>query len=744
MKPMEYQHAGVEYGLQRNHHLFGDAPGLGKTAECILLGNAIEAKHTLVVCPASLRLNWEREIWSWSTIPNVSTYPVLKSGDGVSLDANYVIISYALLANQSILDAILDVTWDHVILDEAHAIKDPKGNTRTRAICAPDCIPSVAGRITLASGTLLPNQPIECLGQNTMVLTHRGWLPILRVSDDDLLWDGVEWVQHEGVAFKGWRQTGVWAGVEMTPDHQVLVGESWCSAERLGDVDTLRQALETGSGGSLLSEWTKAARAVFSACGSPVTVGSARPTEPTKRIYEGASTVADLAALEKGSNPVSGTMKRSALTRGTSSGCLAASATSISDVITRRFPVSIPTAAEASVYGRLGGRIADAFSRIWSRFLDGMTRRWSLTGSTSTKDTSQGICDGSRVERTPETGARFVGSNPVSTSLRPVYDLVNAGPRQRFTILSSAGPLIVHNCYNAVRLLNWGAIDRMSLEAFREHYYDLGGGMVRGPVFDPVTQSWSNKLHWSEKVRNVPRNLDELQRRLRQHIMVRRLKEQVLHELPPKQWHTFPLEVTSEMRRALKHPGWAIASKLYEMDADAFNDGIPVDGAISTARKMLGEAKMPSVAAYIEDLLEGGVDKLVVTAWHTSVLHYLRDKLSKYGLVYMDGSTSAAKKQLAVDQFQSQDKIKIILGQTAVIGEGWTLTQAQDVVLAEPDWVPGRNDQALDRIHRKGQTGDRVIGHIPVVPGTLDERVMSTAIRKDVSIYQALDHKHSI
>lgn len=385
---------------------------------------------------------------------------MLKSGDGVSLDANYVIISYALLANQSILDAILDVMWDHVILDEAHAIKDPKGNTRTRAICAPDCIPSVAGRITLASGTILPNQPIEC--------------------------------------------------------------------------------------------------------------------------------------------------------------------------------------------------------------------------------------------------------------------------------------------YNAVRLLNWDAIDRMSLEAFREHYYDLGGGMVRGPVYDPVTQSWSNKLHWSEKVRNVPRNLDELQRRLRQHVMVRRLKEQVLHELPPKQWHTFPLEVTSEMRRALKHPGWAIASRLYEMDADAFNDGIPVDGAISTARKMLGEAKMPSVAAYIEDLLDSGVDKLVVTAWHTSVLHYLRDKLSKYGLVYMDGSTSAAKKQLAVDQFQSQDKIKIILGQTAVIGEGWTLTQAQDVVLAEPDWVPGRNDQALDRIHRKGQTGDRVIGHIPVVPGTLDERVMATAIRKDASIYQALDHKHSI
>ena len=84
MTPFEYQKAGVEFALSRPHALFGDAPGLGKTAECILLGNAIEAKRTLVICPASLRLNWEREIWKWSTIENVSTYVILKGRDGVS------------------------------------------------------------------------------------------------------------------------------------------------------------------------------------------------------------------------------------------------------------------------------------------------------------------------------------------------------------------------------------------------------------------------------------------------------------------------------------------------------------------------------------------------------------------------------------------------------------------------------------------------------------------------------------
>jgi SNF2 family DNA or RNA helicase len=451
----EYQLAGVEYALARPHALIGDAPGLGKTFQAIMISNAIEAKRTLVVCPASLRLNWEREIWKCSTIPNVTTYPILKGRDGVSLDHDYVIVSYSLLTNPSILNAIMAGTWDHLILDEAHALKDPKGNKRTQVVCAPDLLPSVVGRITMVSGTILPNQPIEC--------------------------------------------------------------------------------------------------------------------------------------------------------------------------------------------------------------------------------------------------------------------------------------------YNAMRLLNWDSIDRMSLGAFREQYYALGSGYVRGPMWDEAKQCNVSKVHWSDSVRNVPQNLDDLQFRLRDNLMVRRLKEQVLHELPPKQWHPFPLQVTADIRRAMKHPGWKQAEKLYEMDHAAFDSGVPIDGEIATARRMLGEAKAPLVVDYIKQLLEEGVQKLVVSAWHHTVLDYLRENLAQYGLVYMDGKTSAKKKQAAVDQFQTDEEVRVILGQMLPLGEGWTLTAAQDAVFAECDWVPGKNDQLLDRIHRFGQEGDYIIGHVPVVPDSIDERILSTAIAKDQNIYKALD-----
>ena len=460
--PREYQHAGVEYVLGRDHGLIGDAPGVGKTAQGIMVGNAIRAERTLVVCPASLRLNWQREIETVSTLPTPSTYPVLKSQDGISSEHKFVIISYALLANKNILRALLDLRWDHVILDEAHALKDPKGNTRTKAVCGwvrgkeyQRGLADVTGRFTLLSGTILPNQPIEC--------------------------------------------------------------------------------------------------------------------------------------------------------------------------------------------------------------------------------------------------------------------------------------------YNAIRLLDHSAIGNMSLEAFRREFYEMGTGFVRRRVVNPATGVAQYKLQWSEQVRNVPTNLAELQRILRGNIMVRRLKEQVLSELPPKQWHPFPLEMTAGIKKALAHPGWEEAEKLYDLDPDAFDNGVPIEGAVATARRELGEAKAPAVVEFIKDLVSSGVTKVVVSAWHKTVLHYLRERLKSFGLVYMDGSTSASKKQEAVDAFQEDPDITIILGQMIPLGEGWTLTEAQDLVMAEADWVPGKNDQMLDRINRFGQQGDHTIGHVPVVTGSLDEKILSTAISKDINIHKALD-----
>ena len=817
--PMQYQLAGVEYGLARDHHLFGDAPGLGKTAECILLGNAIRAKHSLVICPASLRLNWEREIWTWSTIPNVSTYPVLKSGDGVSLEANYVIISYALLANPAILDAILDERWDHVILDECFPggtlVSTEHGEQRIGDLvtsrspsrvwtCAPDGTRRLQ-RVTRFIRSKAPDTLLEiragehyvsCTGNHKIWTREHGYIRAEDVKVGDTLrvtaavhaclesrepgaGSGAEQAEprpeerggeREGARGGSEKGGGKPKGAEemrvVRPGGRVQSG-SVLQQELFREVENQAQAPsrapeETASGVSSGVSREEEPKILCVDAGAKLTPGISRQTGRYIEVSQGED-VAGEARRERFCNGSADDATASAGLAGGELRVPGADERGDGGLPTHLLQGGLglprgegrdrsgrfqPSDPEMEVPGRPEDR-GVSFARVESVKVvelrsDGRSRGGCGEGhwvyDLEVEEDHNYFANGVLV-----SNCHAIKDPKGNTRTRAIC-APDCIPRVAGRMTLASGTILPNapiEVYNCIRLLNWEAINKASLEDFRETYYDLGGGMIRSPVFDPVAQVWKNELHWSDKVRNVPVNLDDLQYRLRKYIMVRRLKEQVLHELPPKQWHPFPLEVTSEMRRALKHPGWATAEKLYAMDPDSFNDGIPVDGAISTARKMLGEAKMPSVAAYIIDLLESGVDKLVVTAWHTSVLHYLRDRLSKYGLVYMDGSTSAAKKQAAVDQFQQQDKIRVIIGQTAVIGEGWTLTKAQDVVLAEPDWVPGRNDQALDRIHRKGHTGDRVIGHIPVVPGTLDERVMSTAIRKDKAIYAALDHKHS-
>lgn len=70
-----------------------------------------------------------------------------------------------------------------------------------------------------------------CLAGDTEVLTDGGWKQIVDVSINDRLWDGVQWVQHAGLAHQGVKPTLDFGGVRMTPDHEVLVDEKWIEAQ---------------------------------------------------------------------------------------------------------------------------------------------------------------------------------------------------------------------------------------------------------------------------------------------------------------------------------------------------------------------------------------------------------------------------------------------------------------------------------------------------------------------------------
>lgn len=167
---MPFQNAGVEYAINRKNTLIGDEMGLGKTMQAIMLANTMGAQRVLVLCPASIRINWARNVRDWSTIPRVRTYPVLKSADGVSPMAHYVICSYSLARNEAIHEALCQTEWDLLILDEGHYLKSTEAQ-RTRAIFGQHggqgrfvdhWLAAKARHVISMTGTPLPNRPREC------------------------------------------------------------------------------------------------------------------------------------------------------------------------------------------------------------------------------------------------------------------------------------------------------------------------------------------------------------------------------------------------------------------------------------------------------------------------------------------------------------------------------------------------------------------------------------------------------
>ena len=178
---LPFQRAGISYCLDRKHCIIGDEPGLGKTIQAIGVANALDAKRILVLCPASIRRNWRREIYDWSTIPDVKVHPVFKGTDGVPATANYVICSYGLASiNMKIFNELVSGEWDLVITDEGHYLKTSDA-LRTRAVFGgghnntnpdlkfnpfyKDWIAQKANKIVSLTGTPLPNRPREAYTQ---------------------------------------------------------------------------------------------------------------------------------------------------------------------------------------------------------------------------------------------------------------------------------------------------------------------------------------------------------------------------------------------------------------------------------------------------------------------------------------------------------------------------------------------------------------------------------------------------
>lgn len=209
-------------------------------------------------------------------------------------------------------------------------------------------------------------------------------------------------------------------------------------------------------------------------------------------------------------------------------------------------------------------------------------------------------------------------------------------------------------------------------------------------------------------------NAEELKTILRSSCMVRRTKDQVLNELPEKSRQMIILdssEVESLLRRekeilegVVTNPDNPKQEK--EIDQLLETDELPRATELAKIRQQLALKKIAIIANFIDDILQSQ-EKIVVFAWHHSVISTLRDSLTKVypesSVKTITGLETMQTKQNIINQFQNEPDPRILICSIAAVGTGVTLTAASTCIFLELDWIPANVMQAEDRLHRIGQ-----------------------------------------
>lgn len=237
---------------------------------------------------------------------------------------------------------------------------------------------------------------------------------------------------------------------------------------------------------------------------------------------------------------------------------------------------------------------------------------------------------------------------------------------------------------------------------------------------------------------NGATNTEELHQLLVNTVMIRRLKKDVLPELPDKTYSLIPLEINNRQEyetatkdfinfiREKKGNEAALRASL----AEALTQ-------LRTLMQITAKGKLKAVIEWIEDYLEGTDEKLVVFAHHKIVIDELVQNFKKIS-VKIDGSVPSHHRQSIVEQFQTDPNIRLFIGNTEAAGESITLTAASTVAFIELPLTPGSLAQAEDRVHRIGQKQAVQVCFL-FAKETVDEKVANWLDRKRRMIDAVLD-----
>ena len=260
------------------------------------------------------------------------------------------------------------------------------------------------------------------------------------------------------------------------------------------------------------------------------------------------------------------------------------------------------------------------------------------------------------------------------------------------------------------------------------------------PSFVPYAFRYCNRrmLPWGWDD-NGASHLDELHDKLKKTCMIRRTKEQVLPELPPKRRMVVPLPIDRSAEYAEAENNFI--EWLTKKDTKKAAKALLAERLVQLGylKRLAADLKMRSVFNWIDNFLEETDEKLVVFAYHKTIIQQLTSRYSKHCVV-VDGSVSMEQRQKNINQFQTKKGTRLFIGQLIAAGTAITLTAASTVAFIELDWVPTAHIQAEDRVHRIGQENHVQIYYL-VAKETIEQELCKIIQKKAAIVASILDGK---
>lgn len=298
--------------------------------------------------------------------------------------------------------------------------------------------------------------------------------------------------------------------------------------------------------------------------------------------------------------------------------------------------------------------------------------------------------------------------------------LINLTPDYR---IAMTGTPLINNPLDLYAILKWLGYQPYEFKSFKRHFC--------------IYNEWGDVVGY--------KNIDQLKDQL-SSIMLRRLKKEVLPDLPGKIYKTEYVDLTDEQKKlynqvidnAVADPNLAdIVSSdcqlAIKLRLRQVAEGI---GPFNFIKK---NPKFDRLEQLVEEAMYSGNKVIVYSNWLEGIKPAF-EKLQKYNPVLFTGETDDSDRQELIHKFQTDPECKVFCATTGAAGVGITLTAANEVIFLDEPWTDAAKEQAIDRCHRIG-TENGVIVHTIMAYGTYDEEVHDIVIGKRELSARIVDKK---